>query len=211
MVELIFFFVCVKINIMMNENDFKKLVADNLAYYRKANNLTQIELAEKLNYSDKSISKWERGEGLPDSYTLHQITALYGISLNDLITEKKTLPLKQRKYSNLLISLIAFGIVWLLATIVYVALGIFLPGLKKAWLAFIYAIPVSMIVLIVFCNLWGKKYHVFLTLSVLYWTIPLSIYLSIDYEKLWLLFLIIIPLQILTIFWFLLHKRKTKH
>jgi len=207
---LIYLLIYGKILSMMKENDFKQLVANNLAYYRKANNLTQIELAEKLNYSDKSISKWERGESLPDLYILHQIVDLYGITLNDLTTEQKTVPLPQRKHSNLFITLLAFGTVWLVATIVFVALGIFLPSFTQAWLAFIYAIPVSMIVLIVFCNLWGRRFQVFLTLTILYWTVPLSIYLSIDYEKLWLLFIGVIPLQILTIFWFLLRKNKPK-
>ena len=43
-----------------------QFIADNIAYYRKKMALTQLELAEKLNYSDKSISKWERAEGVPD-------------------------------------------------------------------------------------------------------------------------------------------------
>ena len=55
---------------MINEEQFKALVAKNLANYRKINNLTQLDLAEKLSYSDKAISKWERGESLPDLYTL---------------------------------------------------------------------------------------------------------------------------------------------
>ena len=55
---------------MIQENDFKKQVAKNLVYYRKLNKMTQNELAQKLNYSDKAISKWERGENLPDLYIL---------------------------------------------------------------------------------------------------------------------------------------------
>ena len=77
---------------MMKENEFRQLVAVNLVYYRRLKNLTQIELAEKLNYSDKSISKWERGESLPDLYILQEIAALYGITLNDLVSAEKTVP-----------------------------------------------------------------------------------------------------------------------
>lgn len=193
---------------MMTENEFKQILAENLIYYRKANNLTQIQLAEKLNYSDKSISKWERGEGLPDVYILMNIVELYGITLNDLIRKPKPIPITRGKRSKLLVSLMGFGIVWLLATIVYVMLGIFIPSFTKAWMSFIYAIPVSMIVLLVFTKLWGTRLLVFLTLTILYWSIPLAIYLSINYHQLWLLFISIIPLQILTIFWFILRRNR---
>ena len=74
---------------MINEEQFKAIVAKNLANYRKINNLTQLDLAEKLSYSDKAISKWERGESLPDLYTLQRIADLYGITINDLAYEKQ--------------------------------------------------------------------------------------------------------------------------
>lgn len=190
----------------MTDNEFRKLVSENLQYYRKLNNLTQLQLAEILNYSDKSVSKWERGESLPDLYIMQTLATLYGITINDFVVEEKTKPVHKKKNNNLLITLIAVGSVWLVATIVFVCLGIFLPSLTKAWLAFIYAIPASMIVLLVFTNIWGNKIEVFLALTVLYWSVPLSLYLSIDYKQLWLLFIIIIPLQIITIFMFLLKK-----
>jgi transcriptional regulator with XRE-family HTH domain len=192
---------------MTTENELKTNVSENLIFYRKANNLTQLQLAEKLNYSDKSISKWERGESLPDLFVLQSIADLFGITLNDLAQNK---PHKKPKHriSRLLISLMYFGLVWLIATIAFVVLGMLdIPGVSSAaWLSFIYAIPVSMIVLLVFTLLWGKKIHTFLTLTVLYWSIPLAFYLSFDYGKIWMLFIVIIPLQILTIIWFILKK-----
>jgi len=193
---------------MTTENELKTNVSENLIFYRKANNLTQLQLAEKLNYSDKSISKWERGESLPDLFVLQSIADLFGITLNDL-TQNKPHKKPKHRVSRLLISLMYFGLVWLIATIAFVVLGMLdLPGVSSAaWLSFIYAIPVSMIVLLVFTLLWGSKIHTFLTLTVLYWSIPLAFYLSFDYGKLWMLFIVIIPLQILTIIWFIL-KRK---
>jgi len=191
---------------MMNDNEFRKLVSENLQYYRKLNNLTQLQLAEILNYSDKSISKWERGESFPDLFIMQTIANLYGITINDLVSENKTKPRHRLKRNNLLITLISVGIVWLVATVVFVALNIFLDDFTKSWLAFIYAIPISMIVLLVFTNIWGNKIQVFFALTILYWSIPLCLYLSINIEKLWLLFILMIPLQIITIFMFLLKK-----
>lgn len=193
---------------MMSENEFKRIVSENLQYYRKLNNLTQLQLAEAINYSDKSISKWERGESLPDLYILGKIANLYGITLNDFIKERKVKP--KRKLNSVLITLIAIGLVWLVATVVFVFLGIFFPQLSKLYLTFIYAIPISMIVLLVFSNIWGNKVQVFIALSILYWTTALAVYLSLKHERLWLIFMIGIPLQILTIFWFLLKYEKRK-
>ena len=57
----------------MDELIIKQNFARNLLAYRKARGLTQSQLAEKLNYSDKSISKWERGDVLPDIVTISMI------------------------------------------------------------------------------------------------------------------------------------------
>ena len=180
------------------------LVAKNLTHYRKVNNLTQLQLAEKLNYSDKSVSKWERGESLPDIYVLYKITELYGITLNDLTSKKKPKRKLQYTKSKLLSTLILIGICWLLATVVYVLFGIFIPSFKLAWLSFIYAIPLSMIVLIILSIRWWNMFITYLSTSLLIWSIPLAIFLSIRYDNLWLLFICAIPIQIIITFWFTL-------
>ena len=74
---------------MENKENLTAVIAENLAYYRKKSLLTQSELASKLNYSDKSISKWERAEGVPDIYILKQLADLYGISVNDFLSTRK--------------------------------------------------------------------------------------------------------------------------
>lgn len=104
---------------MKNENEFMQMVADNLIYYRKLNNLTQLELSEKLNYSDKSISKWERKEGLPDLYTLYLIADLYGITIDQLLEERKEPPKVQKPKLRTLILLISIGLCWLIVKVVY--------------------------------------------------------------------------------------------
>ena len=196
---------------MNKEFEFNNLIADNLIYYRKINNLTQLQLAEKINYSDKSISKWERGESLPDIFTLYTICELFGITLNDLIKKKKVRIKSSHIKSKALITLVSQGICWFVAIIAYVLLKIIIPTFTPSWLAFIYAIPVSMILLIIFTKLWWSRFLTFISISGLIWTIPLSVYLSIDYDNLWMLFLGIIPIQIMIIFWFLLKDRTTKN
>ncbi len=193
---------------MMTEDKIKENVANNLIKYRKAHNLTQIQLAEKLNYSDKSISKWERQESIPDLVILSNIAELYQITVQDLLADPKTKIKSPTHKNHLIITLMSFTGVWAVATAIYALLGIFAPSITRAWLTFIYAIPFSLIDLIVFTKLWGNKWILFFAISLLSWSIPLSIYLSIDYDQLWLLFIAIIPLQILTILWFIPRKIK---
>ena len=201
--------------------NLKSIITSNLIKYRKQAGLTQAQLASKLGYSDKTVSKWEREEGVPDIYILKQIADLYNITVNDLISsspvtigekikEKTTKFLTGR--NKLLITLLAIGIVWFVAVITYVILDLAIPDISGALLAnvYVYAIPISCIVAIVFNSLWGKKRINFILVSALIWTTTLSLFLTLkDYlDKISELFIIAIPLQVLTILFFLLEKRK---
>lgn len=108
----------------MNESDEKlrQLIAENIAYYRKLNGDTQAGLAEKLSYSDKSVSKWERGDSTPDIFILSHIASLYGITVQDLLREKKVAKTRTR---HLLISLLSVGLVWLVMTVLFCGAQIF--------------------------------------------------------------------------------------
>ena len=121
----------------MNESDEKlrQLIAENIAYYRKLNGDTQAGLAEKLSYSDKSVSKWERGDGTPDIFILSHIASLYGIAVQDLLREKKVAKTRTR---HLLISLLSVGLVWLVMTVLFCGARIFSICDRYAWLLFIY-------------------------------------------------------------------------
>lgn len=198
-------------NDKMSEKDFKSTIASNLVFYRNLADMTQLQVAEALNYSDKSVSKWERGEGLPDLYVLYQIARLYHVSINDLMnaSKKKRTPFEKR--GKLLISLLSTGIVWLVAVIVFVVLTLF-TDIPNLWMTFVYAIPVAAIVLVVFSAIWAKRVLTGIVSSVIIWSLSASIYLtfSISVDKIWVIFLISGTLQILAIMWFflrdLLHK-----
>jgi len=96
--------------------DIKDNLAINLTKYRKAYGLTQAELAEKLNYSDKAVSKWERGESVPDLYVLKQIADFYSVKIDTLISEPKKERIQVAKSiskKRATICLCATGLVWL--------------------------------------------------------------------------------------------------
>lgn len=195
---------------MENISEINSRIAKNLTYYRKAAGLTQAELAEKISYSDKSVSKWEQGNGVPDIYILLQLAELYGVSVNDIVGNGVPTPPKRRVAGlRFLIMLLSSGIVWLVATCVFVLIKLIAPALD-AWLAFIYAIPVNAILLIVFTGVWRYRFLRFISISALIWTAILSFYLTLrilaqsfgwDHDGYWLLFLLGIPLQCLEIFW----------
>ena len=195
--------------------NLKKTIKDNLIKYRKAAGLTQVQLAQKLGYSDKSVSKWEREEGVPDIYILKEIADLYGVTVNDLISEnhKENRKEKIKKIlsgrNKTLISLLAACAVWAIAVIIYVILDLVSPNtMEKMDNIYIYAIPISCIILIIFNSIWGKKIFNLFLVSALIWTFVLSLYVSLSIKNVWELFLIPIPLQILTILAFLFGKNK---
>ena len=168
---------------MLKEQEFKKTVVENLIYYRKLNGLTQLQLAEKLNYSDKAISKWERGESLPDLFIISCIANIYGITLNDMITPKKVQPSPKKNSIHSLVTVLSILLVWLVATVVFVFIKLISPELPKVWLSFIFAIPVSMIVWVIFASMWGNYLYKFFTISGLCWSIPVALTIAIHIHK----------------------------
>lgn len=195
----------------MDYNNINKTIGENLSKYRKNAKITQLELAQTLNYSDKAISKWERGESLPDVAVLIQIAEIYGVSLNQLCYEQpvveKNIKIKSKKTIHTYITVLSTGLVWLVATSVFAMLLAFNPSLPKTWLAFIFAIPVSGIVLVVFNTLWGKRIWNVLYVSIIIWGVLLSICLTTDMPTINWLYLIAIPLEILTIIWYCFKTR----
>ena len=196
---------------MESSSEISQRIAKNLISYRKAAGLTQAELAEKINYSDKSVSKWESGNGTPDVYTLMQLAALYGVSLNALVDEK-TYEQQQRKQTGLrlLIILLSSGIVWLLASMCFALLQIAKRGEGPWWLAFLYAIMFNAIVIVVYASIWKYRLLNFFGVSALIWMALVCLYLTCryisislgnDFGALWCVFLIGAPLQVLEILW----------
>lgn len=187
----------------MDTKDFKQVVAQNIYYLRTINHLTQFELGQKLNYSDKAISKWERGDAVPDAYVLLQMSELFGVTVDYILTEHKeqdkkveTKPKSRIKGIILVTALV--GIV-ALATLIYVLLAF---TNVYHWQIFIYAVPVCAIVAIVLASVWFKGKGVLIYTSVLGWSLLATVYFAVASalgygNGLWMVFLIGIPLQVI--------------
>ena len=184
-------------------------IAANLASFRKEAGLTQQELAEKLNYSDKNISKWERGEGIPDILALATMADIYGVTVNDFLKEHKKAPRTKSFLKNLiakrwLVTVLSFGLVWLVATIVTVACGFADGDIPVAKYAYLSALPISLVVLLVFACMWGQLWNRCLVVSLLCWSLCLLVDICVPLENSWLIYLIGAVLQLLVILWYLL-------
>lgn len=194
----------------MEEKQFIKIVSDNISKFRKLNGLTQAQLAEKLNYSDKSVSKWERGDGLPDAFVLYNLAELFGITVNDLLDENSKVGKehKSKKPGHILITLLSVCIVWLVAAAAFFVLNIFKVTAFNTSLIFLYALPVSFIVLVVFSCLWWKNLMRFACVSLLAWSTALSIALSFSgLDSVWIIAAVV---QIMAALWFYLRARNAK-
>ncbi|MBE5764865.1 MAG: helix-turn-helix transcriptional regulator [Clostridiales bacterium] len=187
--------------------ELKSIVAKNLVDLRKNAGFTQIEIAEKLNYSDKAVSKWERGESLPDVETIKKLADLYSVSVDAILREQKDITKRIHKYAltpsqRMLIILISVGLVWAVATTVFSVLcWVDVDNLIASY-SFILALPVTFIVIIVFNSLWGKVWINLLASSALLWTTALCVYLLISLSYRWLCFIVPIPLQVVLIFFY---------
>lgn len=184
-------------------DDLKQTIANNITDLRKGMHLTQAELAERMDYTDKAISKWERAESIPDVLTLKRLADIFGVSLDYLIEKEhltdKTVFSKQTRSNRLVISLLAAAAVWLIATVLFVYLQLY--GNSNAWIVFVGAMPVMVIVLLVFNSIWGKKKFNYVIISVLVWSTLAFAYLILIQYNLFLIFIIGIPIQVMIILW----------
>ena len=140
-------------------SDIKSIIAKNITLLRTQSGMTQLDLAEKLHYSDKAVSKWERGESVPEIGTLTAIADLFGVTLDYLVradhdtvrVNPAPVVVDDRKRKNhALIAGMSVLLVWFVAILAFVFTEILFSGAKRHWLALIFAVPVSMIVWLVF-------------------------------------------------------------
>ena len=199
----------------------REIIAKNLTELRRKNSMTQADLAEHLNYTDKAVSKWERAESIPDVVILKQIASLFGVTVDYLLTAEHDenapsgiIPKKLSKRAHILITCISILLVWLIATAVFVMISISPAEIKYHWLAFIYAIPVSAIVYLVLNSIWFNQKINYLIISILMWSVLLSIHLTIyhlcAYPPISLIYILGAPGQVIILLWSKIRKSKKK-
>ena len=205
------------------ENDItnqQELLAKNLAYYRKASGLTQLELADKFNYSDKSVSKWERGEGFPDIFVLKSLADFYGITVDDFYqSEHKAVKVSQnKKRKQTYLKLLSIGINWLVTVLTFFLLNTLLTRFApdapfEPWLTFIYGTLTTGIILLVWEFIYHNRFLRMIAASIIIWTAALSLFLTflvVMKLALPLLFVVAIPLEVLEVIWYLFRRNRRR-
>lgn len=213
----------------MEDEKLKIQIGANIAAYRKAAGLTQVGLAEKLNYSDKAVSKWERGESVPDVITLMALANLFDITVNDLLIDLDALPdnpgtlekamtqvsekaLKRKANKNVILGL-STTLVWFVALLFFVILSSFELLKPYYWLVFLYAVPANAIVALSLRSAWHDfRWNKFLITTIV-WGSLASIYMTILAVwkfNFWKLFLLGIPGQIAIFLWFRMFRPTKK-
>lgn len=198
--------------------DIKSNVAKNITELRILNNMTQMELGERLNYSDKTISKWERAESSPDLSALVEMADLFGVTLDYLIRSEniedavalhKT---KEASFNRRAVSYIAEGGAWIVAIFAFIVTTLITNQMTFQWLYFVYALPVVLIVKLIFNSIWFNPRHNYLIISALMWSIFVAIHITFLYFKVnvSLIYLLGVAGQIVIILCSYINKLKIK-
>lgn len=218
----------------MNHDELKLKIGSNITYYRKAQGMTQAELAQRLNYSDKAVSKWERGESIPDVLTLADIAGQFGITINALVygpepEKPETLPPEPQnppeapaqadapapkkitdriRHNRKVIQGLVSILVWIVVLAFYVLLDSF--DLPYLWLLFLVGIPAHAITLLSLRSAWQMYNWNMILISIIMWgsivCLHVVIYL-ISHINIWRLLLMGALGQIAIVLWFKLLKK----
>lgn len=193
--------------------DLKDIIAKNLVELRTKAHFTQLELAEKINYTDKAVSKWERGEAIPDLRVIIKLAEIYNISVDDIVTEhreKKIRPKMNTGKKRVLIAMLSAGLVWFIATVLFM-IFYFIPATDEyAYLTFVFAPFVCAIPLIVFSAKWGNWITNTLACSLLVWSLAGIFYVFVStftsFDKIFVLFIVAGVFELLIIWWYMLRR-----
>ena len=216
----------------MTNEELKIRIGANIARLRKQSRMTQAELAERLNYSDKAVSKWERAESMPDVLTLMLLAEQFGTDVNELLSDpnapasaaeaphtnakpKKETPLTSatemlRSVNKSTIQKLSSILVWVVAMFIWLVLDSF--HIPYSWLVFVAAVMANAIVLLSLRSVW-KLYGINrILISIIMWTALLFLYLLLLVTTgvhVWRIFLMGLLGQAAILFWFKLFRYPT--
>lgn len=208
----------------MNDEKLRSQLGVNIATYRKNSGMTQAALAERINFSDKAVSKWERGESIPDVPTLVELAQVFDVTVDDLLKDHNALPENigkveqvmgkavektlKRKADKKIIAKLCSVLVWFVALLVFVVCSSL--EISRSWVAFFYAVPVNCIVLLSLRSAWRDFRSNRWLISGIMWGVLLSVYMSFwlfSGAHLWKIFLLGIPGQIAILLWFRMFRK----
>jgi len=194
--------------------DLKYITASNIINLRTKAGMTQTELAALISYSDKSVSKWERAEAVPDAYVLKNMSDIFGVTVDYLLSahdqweppKKKTLLSSFQADMIISITMAGIGTLALLLFVVFWLMG------NPHWIIFVYATLISIIALLVLQSVFKKGKHNYFIIGTLIFAAVASLYFTflVFFDKnFWQLFLLAPPGWIVLFLCYCLNRPKT--
>lgn len=205
----------------VTQEALRQIIAGNISALRKKQDMTQQDLAMKLNYTDKAISKWERGESVPDILVLKQIADMFGVTVDYLLTEtheeivdtasadeqKATAEAVKHQQSirtRGFVTGMSVLLVWMAATVLFIIFDTAEIDARSHWIVFACAVPASLIVWLIMNSIWFNRRRNYLIISLLMWSVLILAFVTIylfSTRFLWLLFLLGVPGQAIIAMW----------
>ncbi|MBR5520337.1 MAG: helix-turn-helix transcriptional regulator [Clostridia bacterium] len=195
--------------------DLKLIFASNLIRLRTSAGMKQSELGEQLNYSDKSISKWERAEALPDAAVLKRMAAIFGVTVDYLLNDHDQWEapvsencVKELTFSTRIVTALALSAVWTLALLVFIIL--WMATDHAEWRIFVCALPVSLVVWLVLNSVWNEgRNNRYIVAGLVLSLIALLYFAFLDHQR-WQLFLMAAPALLIVFLSFKIKKNWRK-
>ena len=172
----------------MKEEDIRLNFSKNLLALRKSRGLSQAQLAEALNYTDKAVSKWEKNETIPDVASLSAIAEYFDLTIDDLISNRNVVRKSNKKKTHIRITLSSFGICFFVSAFIFLFLALY--SVPKSYVMAPFAFLASGIVLIVFASLWFNRLILYSAISVTIWSIALITMIFLDFKLFWVVLII---------------------
>ena len=200
------------------QENLRPIIASNIMCLRKNFGMTQQELALRLNYTDKAISKWERGESVPDIMILKQIADMFGVTVDYLLKEEHEAiqtPIDhsdeaedaQNKHTvrtRGFVTGMSILLVWLAAVMMFIVFDTMSANPLFHWFVFACAVCASLILWLVMNSIWFNRRRNYLIISLLMWSVLILLYMSVwllTNRMLWLVFILGIPGQAIIVMW----------
>ncbi len=198
----------------ISPDELKPIIASNIANLRKKNGLTQQDLAGKLNYTDKAISKWERGESIPDVIVLKQIADMFDVTVDYLLYKEHEAPAAEEPVVNThaqqnhrtrgFVTGMSVLLIWMAALVLFIIFDTAEIGVLSHWFVFACAVPASFILWLIMNTIWFNRRRNYLIISLLMWSLLILIFVSVKllaHHNLWLIFLLGLPGQAIIVMW----------
>ena len=176
--------------------NLREIIATNIINLRKAKNWTQVKLARRINFSDKAVSRWEKGEVMPDIETIQRLSEVFDVPMTAIIEkqkkqqqETKTKPTKQEVLSQIFL----VCEIWTILSVAYAYLNIS-SGLN-VWKIFLWGVPATVLLLYI-VNL-RHKHNVssFVYGTIFIWTFTACLFIQMIHLHAWFFFILGIPIQ----------------